>query len=383
MKFRRSGQSDERRRRVFRDEMLAGSDEDSNERQASQPARDEADGRVYSDAALAQRQASLTSLLPQRALTLVALFLGGGLAIAGIELFYTHIFIHLPEPFHASLTAFDLTARGNIADWLASLILATGALTSSLVYVIRRHRLDDYRGRYRMWQWATACFMAASFDAATGVHAILRPTMIQLTGNSLVGDGSVWSTLLVGMALAACCIRLAIEVRGSRLTTTFLCLAAGSYVGFVATTYHPFLDATPLARVVASSATLLAGHFLLVYSVALYGRHVYQEAQGTRRAGRTKPVILPEERPAATNVKVGKRDRIAGAKAVRLDSAHEKPKSQTAPSPVPTISKKSIKKTVAATVEEESLDSDRPMSKAERRRLRKLERRQRRQEMDD
>lgn len=379
MQFRRSGQGDERRRRVFRDEMIAAPDREKAEAEASGQVRDEVDGRVYPDAALAQRQSPLTSLLPQRALTLVVLFLGGGLAITGIELLYARLFIGLPESFQASLTVFDLTARGNIAHWFASLTLVIGAITSSLIYLIRRHRLDDYRGRYRIWQWAAACFVIGSFDAATGAHAIFQPAMIQLTGTELLGDGAVWSVLLLGTAVAVCLIRLAFEVRGSRLATTFLCLAGGSYVGFVVTNFLPALVAAELMRVVASSATLLAGHFCLVYTVALYGRHVYQEAQGTRRASRTKPVGSRESEPKKARATSRRRAEVVGSKHVRVDAAHEKSTPEPVPAAVPTISKKTIQKTVNAVAGDYSTDKSRPMSKAERRRLRKLQRRQQRQ----
>lgn len=383
MQFRRSGQGDERRRRVLRDEVLGATDQDGPD-DDSRPVREEADGRVYSDAALAQRQAPLTSLLPQKALTLVAWFLGGGLAIAGIELLYAKLFVGLPESYRAPLAVFDLTARGNIAHWFTSLMLVVGAITSSLVYLIRRHRLDDYRGRYRVWQWATACFLLGSFDAATGAHAILPPVMIQMTGTMLYGDGLAWSYLLVGLALSFCLLRLSIEVRGSRLATTFLCLAAGSYLGFVVTSLHPAISTLELTREIAGSTTLLAAHFCLVYSVALYGRHVYQEAQGTRRAGRTKPVVSAERQPAESRLTSRRGATAASSKKVRVDSAHEKPKAEPAPAAVPTISKKSVQKTVSESTEPDAEDDDdRTLSKAERRRLRKLDRRQRRQGADN
>lgn len=376
MQFRQSGQGDERRRRVFRDEMIAAPDREETGTDDARPSRDEADGRVYPDAASAQRQMPLTTLLPQRALTLVVLFLAGGFAIAGIELLYARLLVGLPDPFRLSLAVFDLTARGNIANWFASLTLAIGAVTSMLVYLIRRHRLDDYRGRYRMWQWATVCFMIGSFDAATSAHAIFQPAMIQLTGTRLLGDGAIWSVLLVGLAIAACLIRLVIEIRNSRLATTFVCLAAGSYIGFSVVSFHPAISAVELARVIAGSATLLAGHFCLVYAVALYGRHVYQEAQGTRRAARTKPVVADDAPPKKARGPLRRRKEVVGSKNVRVDSAHEKPAADASPAAVPTISKKSVQKTVSEPVELVPAGTPRSMSKAERRRLRKLQRRQ-------
>lgn len=380
MQFRHGGQGDERRRRVFRDEILAGTDQEVASLGDTSPARDDADGRIYSDAASAQRQAPLTSLLPQRPLTLVALFLLGGIGIAGIELLYARLFVQLPEQFQASLAVLDLTGRGNVATWFAGLTLFIGALTSQLVYLIRRHRLDDYRGRYRIWQWATACFLVGSFDAATSAHAIIQPAMIQLTGKTLLGDGSVWVTLIVGLAVAGCLIRLVFEINGSRIATAFLSFAGGAYIASLVVTFHPALSAVELTRVIAASATVLAGHFCLVYSVALYGRHVYQEAQGTRRAGRTKPVVSKKQKPETDATKTPSRKGFFGSKNVRIDSAHEKTSGESKPTEVPTISKKSIQKTVAAKVEDESGDSSRSMSKAERRRLRKVERRQQRQD---
>ena len=379
MQFRRSGQGDERRRRVFRDEMLAPTDQNGKESAESRRARDEADGRVYSDAALAQRQAPLTSLLPQRVPTFLALFLGGGLAITGIEFLYARFFVGLPEPFQTALAVFDLTARGNIADWFASLIFVVAAIASTLIYAIRRHRLDDYRGRYRVWQWAAVCFVIGSFDAATGAHAILRPAMIQLTGTTWIGDGAVWSVLLVGLALASCLIRLAIEVRAARLALAFLCLSAGAYIGFVVVTFHSQLAMPEQVRVIAGSATLLAGHFCLLYSLALYGRYVYQEAQGTRRAGRAKPVVSsPSEAEQGDGVK-RRRKSANKSKTLRVDATHKKPTTESVPENVPTISKKSVQTTAASSSGDASGEEGRPMSKAERRRLRKLERRQQRQ----
>jgi len=117
--------------------MLSATGPDAAETSDTNQGRDEADGRIYPDAASAQRQPPLTSLLPQRALTLVALFFGGGLAIAGIELLYARLFVGLPAPFQNSLAVLDLTGRGNVASWFASLTFIIGAITSTLIYLIR------------------------------------------------------------------------------------------------------------------------------------------------------------------------------------------------------------------------------------------------------
>lgn len=95
--------------------MLAASNEDGAASSESLKTGDDVDGRTYSDAAAAQRQPSLTSLLPQRSLTLVALFVLGGIAITGIELLYTKFFIGLPDQFRDSLAVLDVASRGSVA----------------------------------------------------------------------------------------------------------------------------------------------------------------------------------------------------------------------------------------------------------------------------
>jgi hypothetical protein len=134
--------------------------------------------------------------------------------------------------------------------------------------------------------------------------------------------------------------------------------------------------------VITSSATLLFGHFCLVYSVALYGRHVYQEAQGTRRAVRAKPVAADESKPKKART-ASRGQTVVGSKNVRVDAAHEKPNTESAPAAVPTISKQSIQKAVSAAEEQDATGNNQAMSKAERRRLRKVDRRQQRQDDND
>src|SRR3569623_359665 len=87
MDFRRSGQLDERRRRVLMDEI------------ASPPAADQAQaingsakgpGRAYHAAVLSERQPKVTDLLPVRPLWLVVVLLLGLTGIATIEAIHVH-----------------------------------------------------------------------------------------------------------------------------------------------------------------------------------------------------------------------------------------------------------------------------------------------------
>ena len=61
--------------------------------------------------------------------------------------------------------------------WLSSLLARTWqVLGSLLIYSIRRHKLDDYRGHYRWWLVAGIAWLVMSVDAITGLHDLFaRP----------------------------------------------------------------------------------------------------------------------------------------------------------------------------------------------------------------
>ena len=49
-------------------------------------------------------------------------------------------------------------------------MLGSSSLTALLVYVIRRHKMDDYRGRYRLWLWCAAALLIA-LAGCTSAHS--------------------------------------------------------------------------------------------------------------------------------------------------------------------------------------------------------------------
>jgi hypothetical protein len=158
MEFRRSGASDERRRRVLRDEITGGQDEEA----ASIPISSKRDrARRYTDGALAESQPRVTDFLPQRgfsALVVGLLLLTAVAAVITAHIAVTTSGLLAKEP---RLAMFDLNGRGNIGQWFASLLFGGLALLSLVIYNLRMHRVDDFRGRYRVWLVAFVfCFSA-------------------------------------------------------------------------------------------------------------------------------------------------------------------------------------------------------------------------------
>ena len=360
--------------------MLAPSDSAHEDEGASEGlARDEASaGRTYSDAALVQYQPRLTCVIPKRVWAMLLVLVGGIAAIAGIEALYGKVLPHVSAD-DANLTSLlDPTSRGSLASWFASLTLFTGALSCLLVYSIRQHRLDDYRGRYRVWLWAAAAFCAASLDAATGAHQILTPLLVQVCGTTIVADGAIWGAIVTTILFAPILTRVAVEVWTSRAATSVLAVSALAYVASIVYAHHPSPGVPQQIAVLISTSALMTAHFGLVYAVVCFARHVYLEAQGERRSQRAKQPATAVKASSKANPKArATKARTTKPQSVRVDSAHEPKAAPAKKQPVAAPAKKRVVATSNPDPEPQV-----PMSKAERRRLRKLERRQKRHTTD-
>src|SRR5204863_8373822 len=123
-------------------------------------------------------------------------------------------FLHLPELSQLSgrrdLAAFDLAAPNSIGAWFSSLLFTLAAGWSLLIYSLRRHKVDDYRGRYRVWLPAAAALLLLSVDAPTGLHRVAAGTIVRLSGVTTFGDGPIWPVTLYGFLLGTLGLRLAI-----------------------------------------------------------------------------------------------------------------------------------------------------------------------------
>ena len=90
------------------------------------------------------------------------------------------------------LAMFDLPAAGSLGTWFSSLLLLAATMVALVVYGIRRHKTDDYHGRYRIWLWAALGMLLTATDVAANLHEGFRDLMTAATGTRLLGDGSVW-----------------------------------------------------------------------------------------------------------------------------------------------------------------------------------------------
>ena len=154
-------------------------------------------------------------------------FCSAGLAmIAGLETCY--FFVRQSSIWADSGTgAFDLGRPDSVAGWFAVLITFGTAVLSIFIYSVRRYRLDDYRGRYRVWLGSGVMCLVMSLDGIADLRSLAVSLGVQLSQRVGPGDGVVWwlapwslFTAWIGLRMVldvlapavprppACCLRL-------------------------------------------------------------------------------------------------------------------------------------------------------------------------------
>jgi len=434
MDFRRSGHRDERRRRVLIDELIASPDGETTELASEPtPTAREATTRRYSAAAEESRQPPITCLIPARGWTLTVLALGGLAVIAGLQSLYAPVYQSVAGTPHA-LPLLDVEAEGSLAAWVGSSLLLFSAAVAVMVFWLRSHKLNDYRGRYRLWLAAAAALLLGSLDVATNLHGAIAEAAVAWGELRWGFDAAFWTNITLASLAGMFGLRMAAEMRACRGALAMLALAAVAFVTTAVLQSGWLLAESALLATMTRSTCWLIGVLSVALSVLLNCRFVFLDAQGRlgdradqrqaadRGAGtRRRQQKTATPRAARTSTEVGEASQSSGTKAaarprvkangrtIRVDGAHADSQEPAAGTAVPASSqaekrrsattqedgskaaerekasqvsaaRASSAKTEADAVENDTPETDpetgRPLSKAERRRLRKIKRRQ-------
>jgi hypothetical protein len=300
----------ERRRRLLADDSL---DDDSPlpEESHLKLAGTGVEGgqAAYSANARADCQRLVLDVLPTRRLTVALTLLAACLAVGAVCLL--HVAANwLKAYFEATdLAALDLDAPGNISHWLASTLWLLGALLAMLTYTLRRHRVDDYHGRYRVWLWTAAgCMLLSLFESAE------LGTFVRAAGRGVVAYFSlaeplVWAGIVAVVFLSAG-VRLALEMRKCRPAVGALAAAGCCFVIAALFRETRVIEISPANLPLASRGSWLIGYVLVLASFLLYARHVIAQIEGRAilapaKPRRAKVRKIAKEAPDAAPSKVG------------------------------------------------------------------------------
>jgi hypothetical protein len=281
----RGGQSDRRRRLLA--EELAHPVPWSDEQSASDDAASSWKTRHYGNAAFLEKSLRIHELIPRRMFSLILMFLFGAILLAGIEVAYDWMFCHVAHG-GAAVTALDLTAKGSLGCWFCTATLSMAAIVALIVYSIRRHRIDDYQGRYRIWLWAAGCGFLMAADQAASLHEAFQQLMVGLTGARLVDDGAIWWASISAFLVGAMGSRLIMDMRPDKTGIVALTLAGVAW-GVASTMLLGWLrlESDLLTAMVRGGSAMTASLFLL-FAIGVHARYVVLDAYGLLPAKKAK-----------------------------------------------------------------------------------------------
>ena len=278
----RGGHRDDRRRRLLAEDLTASSGLPAQEVAATAIRNGQSHAHKsenYGDAEFLETQPRLTDLIPRRLISYLLLLKVGLAAIAGLVALHVWIPELLRDP-QARPPMADLGNCGSLGNWFASVLLLIASLLAIIIYRIRRHKADDYRGHYHVWLWAAACWFLMATDVSASLHQGFQQVMISLSGRRIAGDGSLWWVIPAVLLVGSMGARLLVEMWSSRLSSIALMLAAIAYLAALAGFFHVIILQSEISELLLVQGAVLGGHLLLAMSMGLHARYVVLDAEG-------------------------------------------------------------------------------------------------------
>lgn len=339
---------------------------------ATTPEEAPEDAPRYSDAAGVEHHPQVTDFVPRRFRTLGMLALVGVTSTAVVEALHWFITPLATNYGSECVAAFNLAA-GGVAAWIASNVLLFAAANCVLIYSLRRHRVDDFKGRYRIWMGVAIACGFLSMTAVAPVHQFIAAALAQLTGWTALRDNAVWWLLLAGLPCTWIAARAWLDARESRLAAVafagaFLLagVAVASHTGVLPT------ESESTEAMITSGASLL-GSWLLLIGTLSYGRFVVLDVQGLIPARVAKPAASHSKRVGKDEQVKQAASRVAASpgplQSFRTTHADSEPRSASSP--------QWVDGSEGASEDYDDEDGDqriRKLNKADRKRLRQQKR---------
>lgn len=318
----RGGHRDDRRRRLLAEDLLANSANANSANSANSGLQSPAASGLartgspqkhksanYGDAEFLDHQLRPTDLIPRRLIYHLLLIVLGLAAIGGLMALYVRIPRLLSDP-EIRLTLAELGTCGSLGNWIASLLLLAASSAAWIIYSVRRHKVDDYRGHYRIWLWAAACWFVMATDVAASLHQGFQRVMISFAGTLIAGDGSIWWVIPALLLVGSLGCRLLIDMWSSRVASAAMILAAAAYLTALVGSYHGLRLESELGDFLLVQGTLLTGHLLLAASMGLQARYVILDAEGaiSKRPAKKKAEKKKPQKTRAAQVEAGQPD---------------------------------------------------------------------------
>ena len=160
----------------------------------------------------------------------------------------------------------------------AFVLLAGSAALALLTYQLRRYRIDDYQGHYRLWRLILVVLVLASINTQVSLIRWGGALIDAGFGRRVALTGGDWLRLVVSIGGAILALRLCAEVRRCRWALVSM-IVAGGLLAIPEAAKWNFIGVESVATwTLVTSAPLLAFTMLFI-SLTGYLRMLYREVR--------------------------------------------------------------------------------------------------------
>ena len=171
--------------------------------------------------------------------------------------------------------------------WFIGTLMIASAGAAFLIYQLRRHRLDDFRGHYRVWRLVLVVMLLASLNSVVSLVDWSGAILDALVGRRVALAGADWIRIVVSLGGVILLLRLIAEVRHCR-SALLAILAAAICLAIPEAVKWNVMQVETLERwTVVTSAPLLAFTCLFL-SFGIYLRMLYREVRQLDQSDRLK-----------------------------------------------------------------------------------------------
>lgn len=243
---------------------------------------------------------------------------------------------------------FRMERPDSFAAWWTTMVLVLAAGAMRLVFVLRRHRRDDYRGHYQLWQLTLIVLLVASVHLTVGLVAWLGAFVDLAIGDRAILSGANWLRIALDIGGVILAMRLVAEVYHCRPALIAI-LSAAAFLGFSEAAAWQLIAVDTMTRSTLVLAAPMLGSSCLLVAATIYLRALYREVRNIADAPTVRERIaewmaerresdddqafeLPESKPPALARNQPRRPAVA----TETEPKRPIPK----PTPVPVATKK-------------------------------------------
>jgi len=174
---------------------------------------------------------------------------------------------------------FRLDRSDSFGSWARAFFLAAGSATALLIYQLRRYKVDDYTGSYRIWRSVIVLVAILSVDSICHLVPWLGAMIDAGFGKRMALSGADWIRIVLTVGGGALALRLVAEVRRSKLALAMTLVALVAFA-IPLLSHWKLIDTSQMRGWMLWTSSPLIASAALWISFGGYLRMLFREVRG-------------------------------------------------------------------------------------------------------